>query len=225
MSNKQNKTLDSLDQLQQTYVKAHQPDQNNTFPWRGVDFFVDQMRHIIMPLAPLDGEWQTNDAGMIFATNKAMLFMFQPDSRHLPVSYFQRILAEMLQEPEKTNLVPHRLGYFLTLMVAEVRYNPLALTTTFLVLLKAIEQQQTKENVFDLLPSLLIDVANANLPEEELQAYKQANMAQQIKLMQEFRPTIVAEMDELLSQYSMETTIDIIRNRLLTDLRTRIFFE
>jgi len=75
------------------------------------------------------------------------------------------------------------------------------------------------------LPSLLIDVANANLPEEELQAYKQANMAQQIKLMQEFRPTIVAEMDELLSQYSMETTIDIIRNRLLTDLRTRIFFE
>lgn len=225
MSNKQNKILDSLNQIQQTYIKAHQPGQSNTFFWLGVEFFVDQMRHIIMPLAPLDGEWQTNDADMIFATNKALLFMFEPDSRHLPVSYFQRILGEMLQAPQKTNLVPHRLGYFLTLMVAEVTYNPLALTTTFLTVLKAIEQKQTEENIFDLLPRLLIDAATANLSEEDLHAYKQANMAQQIELMQEFKPTIVAEMDELLSTYSMEETINIINNRLLAYLQTRIFFE
>ncbi len=151
--------------------------------------------------------------------------MNQPDSRDLPVTYFQRILAEMLHAPQQTNLVAHRLGYFLTLMVAEVTYNPLALITTFLTVLKAIEQQQTQENVFDLLPGLLIDAATANLSEEDLHAYKQANLAQQIKLMQEFRPAIVAEIDELLSRYDMETTIDIIKTRLLAYLQTRVFFE
>lgn len=225
MSNNQNKLLDSLDQLQQTYVKAHQPDQNNTFSWLGIDFFVDQMRHIIMPLAPLEGEWQTNDEGSIFATNKPLLFMFEPDSRHLPVSYFQRILTDMVQNPPKTKLIPHRLGYFLTLMVAETHYNPLILTTTFLALAQAIEQKKLNENIFDLLPNLLIDAAVANLSEEEMQAYKQANMAQQIALMQTVNPDIVAEMDALLRDNSMETTIDLIKNQMLAYLQTRIFFE
>lgn len=225
MSQKQNDILQSLNQLQAHYIEAHQPGHDNTFSWLGIDFFVDQMRHIIMPLAPLEGEWQTNDAGMIFAINKPLLFLNQPDSRDLSVTYFQRVLAEMLQAPQKTNLLAHRLGYFLTLMVAEVTYNPLALTTTFLTVLKAIEQQQTEANIFDLLPNLLIDAATANLSEEALHAYKQANLAQQIKLMQEFRPTIVSEMDELLSENSMETTIDIIKKRLLAYLQTRIFFE
>jgi hypothetical protein len=224
MPQKQNIILDLLNQLQAQYIEAHHPGHDNTFSWLGIDFFVDQMRHIIMPLAPLEGEWQTNDAGMIFAINKPLLFLNQPDSRDLPVTYFQRILAEMLQEPQKTKLVPHRLGYFLTLMVAEVTYNPLALTTTFLTVLKAIEQQQTQENIFDLLPGLLIDAATANLSEEDLHAYKQTNMTQQITLMQEVRPNIVAEMDALLRDNSMETTIDIIKNRLLTDLQTKIFF-
>ena len=225
MNNKQNEILDSLDQLQIMYAEAHEPGHDNTFSWLGVDFFVDQMRHIIMPLAPLDGEWQTNDAGMIFAINKPLLFLNQPDSRDLSVTYFQRILADMLQTPQKTNLLAHRLGYFLTLMVAEVTYNPLALITTFLTVLKAIEQQQTKENIFDLLPGLLIDAATANLSEEDLHAYKQANLAQQIKLMQAFRPNIVAEIDELLSIYDMETTINILKTRLLAYLQTRVFFE
>ena len=225
MNNKLDEILDSLDQLQKIYIEVHEPGHDNTFSWLGVDFFVDQMRHIIMPLALLDGQWQTNDAGMIFATNQPMLFINQPDSRDLPVAYFQRILAEMLQASQNKNLIGHRLGYFLTLLVAEARFNPLALTTTFLAVLKAIEQQQTKENIFDLLPGLLIDAATANLSEEELHAYKQTNMAQQIRLMQEFRPTIVAEMDELLFTYSMEATINIIKNRLLADMQTRIFFE
>jgi hypothetical protein len=225
VNNKLYEILDSLDQLQKTYAEAHEAGHDNIFTWLGVDFFVDQMRHIIMPLAPLDGQWQTNDAGMIFATNQPMLFINQPDSRDLPVTYFQRILAEMVQASQNRNLIGHRLGYFLTLMVAEARFNPLALPTTFLAVLKAIEQQQTKENIFDLLPGLLIDAATANLSEKELHAYKQSNMAQQIRLMQEFRPTIVAEIDELLSTYSMEITIDMIKNRLIAYLQTRIFFE
>ncbi len=68
MSQKQNVILHALNQLQAQYIEAHQPGNDNTFSWLGIDFFVDQMRHIVMPLAPLEGEWQINDAGMIFAT-------------------------------------------------------------------------------------------------------------------------------------------------------------
>jgi hypothetical protein len=225
MNATQNKILISLDQLQKTYEKAHEPGQDNTFSWLGVGFFVDQVRHIILPLTALEGQWQTNDSGMIFATNKPLLFMFQPDSRHLPVSYFQRILGDMMQSSQNTNLVAHRLGYFLTLMVAEVHYNPLALATTFIAVSKAIEQKQTRENVFDLIPNLLIDMAVTDLSAAEQQAYKHANMTQQIALIQEIRPNIAAEMELLLRENSMETTIDIIKNQMLAYLQTRMFFE
>lgn len=215
--------LSSLEQLQKTYALAHQPGHDNLFSWMGVDFFVDQIRHWILPAAALQGEWQESENGQIFATNKALLFMSSPNSRDLPVTYFQRILADILQEQEHTKLIGHRLGYFLTLMVAEVSYNPLTLTTTLIAVSKAIEQKQTNENIFDLVPKLLIDAAMADLSEEELQAYKQANMAQQIALMQEVRPNIVAEMETLLQNNSMETAIDVIRSRMLSSLQTRIF--
>jgi hypothetical protein len=225
MNATQNKILNSLDQLQKIYIDTHQAGHDNLFSWLGIDFFVDQVRHIILPLAPLAGEWQINEDGRIFATNKPLLFMFEPDSRHLPVTYFQRILADLVQNPPKTKLVPHRLGYFLTLMVAEAHYNPLALTTTFLAVAQAIEQKQLNENIFDLVPNLLIDIATANISEEESQAYKQANMARQIALMQEVNPDIVTEIDALLRENSMETTIDIIKNQMIAYLQTKIFFE
>ena len=215
----------ALTKLQPVYNNALQPGHDHIFSWLGVEFFVDQIRRIILPVSSLDQQWQTDDHGRIYATNQPILFMFRPDSRELSIAYFQRILAALLQEQDKPNLMQHRIGYFLTLMVAEVHYNPLALTTTLLALSKAIEQKQHKANIFDLIPDLVLDIVINDLSETEQHDYKKEVMVQQIELMKEVRPNIVAEIDELLQENSMEETLYIIQTQNLTYLSSHVFTE
>ncbi|WP_428261547.1 hypothetical protein [Haliangium sp.] len=218
-----------LTRLRSEYERAVNAAEDNALIWFEMSFFVDQVRHLIVPAAQVGGRWERRSGKALIANRPIpVVEIYVGRGRSFTVHNFLEIMKAMAEDGERPFMDESSLGHFLSLMVVEPHFNPLAEITTLLAVAHALAEGREGDNVFDLIPpTVTTEVDTAAIPGFDLGQHARSSadeIAQrEIALIKTIKPDFLTEIDALLEQHDRTEVIRILRDELHDYVRTHLF--
>ena len=219
-----------LAHLRDEYRRAIQPSEDNTLSWFDLQFFVDQVRHLIVPAEQVAERWERREGKALILNHPIpVLDIYVGRGRSFVIHDFVEIMQAMAEDGERPFMSESSLGHFLSLMVVEPHFNPLAEITTMLAAAHALaEGGRENDNIFRLIPpTVTTEVDVATIPGFDLndQARLSAEEIAQreIELVKTIKPNLLEEIDTLLLQHERAEVVRILQEALREYVRAHLF--
>lgn len=219
----------TLARLRSEYQRTVHAHEDNVLSWFGMTFFVDQIRHLIVPAEQVGGRWERrNGKALIVNYPIPVTGIYVGRGRSFTVHDFRQIMEAMAEGGERPFMDESSLGHFLSLMVVEPHFNPLAEITTMLAVAHALAEGREDDNIFDLVPpTITTEVDIASIPDFDPDQHARASAEEiaqrEIALVKSIKPDYLAEIDTLLERHDRAEVIRVLKEELRDYVRTHLF--
>lgn len=220
---------DAVARLRSEYRRALGSTEDNTMSWFGTPFFVDQIRYLIVPAAQVGNRWERRGGKALLLNRPVPIVdIYIGAGRSFIVHDFMEIMRALAEDGEQPFMDESSLGHFLSLMVVEPDFNPLAEVTTMLAVAHALAQGRENDNIFRLIPPTVTTEVDFTTipgfdPNQHARLSAEDIAQRELELVKTIKPDLLQEIDRLLVEHDRAEVIRMLRDELRDYVRSHVF--